>query len=78
MSGKALEDFKTSTIPSCYPIPSAQQFAAVFFIYPVPFSQHQYLQPHKILFTALTGVGREALGILGSEQNIILNSKKRN
>lgn len=59
MSGKALEDFKTSTIPSCYPIPSAQQFAAVFFlIYPVPFSQHQYLQPHKILFTALTGVGR--------------------
>lgn len=76
MSGKALEDFKTSTIPSCYPIPSAH--SSFFLIYPVPFSQHQYLQPHKILFTALTGVGREALGILGSEQNIILNSKKRN
>lgn len=36
MSGKALEDFKTSTIPSCYPIPSAQQFAAVFFNLPCP------------------------------------------
>lgn len=33
MSGKALEDFKTSTIPSCYPIPSAQQF---FFNLPCP------------------------------------------
>lgn len=62
MSGKAPEDFKTSTIPSCYPIPSAQQFAAVFFLSTLSHSHSINICNHIKFCSQLSQVWGEGSG----------------